>query len=274
MSSPLSLAFSPCPNDTFIFDAMVHQKIDTEGLTFDFHMEDVESLNHLAMKGTIDVCKISYHAWIYVTKKYSMLNSGSALGYRNGPLVISREKIGLEDLEDLVIAVPGEFTTAHLLLKIASPRSKMKRIMVFSEIEDAVLNGTVDAGVIIHENRFTYEQKGLHKVADLGEYWEGLTHCPIPLGGIAARKGLGFDVINKLNRIMRHSVLHAMGNPESAMGFVRENAREMDEDVMKKHIGLYVNDFTVDIGSEGRKAVQKLTGLADEMRISGNGGGN
>ncbi|MDP4282101.1 MAG: 1,4-dihydroxy-6-naphthoate synthase [Bacteroidota bacterium] len=254
----IKLAFSPCPNDTFIFDAIVHEKIDLENLSFDYRLEDVETLNHLAMEGRMDMIKVSYHAYLYLLNTYCLLNSGSALGFGNGPLVISGKPFQLEDLPGLTIAVPGEFTTANLLLSIIVPEARMKRIMVFDEIEDSVLSGKTDAGVIIHENRFTYKGKGLFKIADLGEHWERLMHLPIPLGGIITKKSLGFETINKLNRIMRRSVEYAMSHPEDTMEFVRANAKEMDETVMKKHIGLYVNDYTLDLGDEGKKAIQKL----------------
>ena len=254
----INLAFSPCPNDTFIFDAMVHNKIDTEGLEFNFTMADVEVLNHMAMQGKIDMCKVSYHAFLYLKRKYVMLDSGSALGFGNGPLIISKKKYTIGDLETLTIAIPGEYTTANLLLKIIAPLARKKKVMVFHEIEEAVSIGKVDAGVIIHENRFTYEKKGLRKVADLGEYWENLMHSPVPLGGIIIKKTFGHEVIRKVNRIMNRSVVFALQNPGSAMAFIHENAQEMDEEVMKKHIGLYVNDFTVDLGEEGKEAVQKL----------------
>lgn len=261
----IKLAFSPCPNDTFIFDAMVHNKIDTEGLEFDFEMADVEVLNHMAMQGKIDMCKVSYHAFLYLNSNYIMLDSGSAVGFGNGPLIISKKKYTMEDLEMLTIAIPGEYTTAHLLLKIIAPLARKKKVMVFHEIEGAVSSGEVDAGVIIHENRFTYENKGLRKVADLGEYWENRMHSPVPLGGIIVKKSFGSEVISKINRIMHRSVVFALQNPGSVMDFVRENAQEMDEEVMKKHIGLYVNDFTVDLGEEGKKAVQKLFETAKDF---------
>ncbi len=254
----INLAFSPCPNDTFIFDAMVHNKIDTEGLEFNFTMADVEVLNRRAMDGNIDMCKVSYHAFLYLKRNYDMLDSGSAVGFGNGPLIISKKKYTVEDLETLSIAIPGEYTTANLLLKIIAPLARKKKVLVFHQIEEAVSNGEVDAGVIIHENRFTYEKKGLRKVADLGEYWENRMHSPVPLGGIIVKKSFGHEVIRKINRIMNRSVVFALQNPGSVMAFVRENAQEMDEEVMKKHIGLYVNDFTVDLGEEGKKAVQKL----------------
>jgi 1,4-dihydroxy-6-naphthoate synthase len=254
----ISLAFSPCPNDTFIFDAMVHGKIDTEGLLFNFRMEDVETLNHLAMEGAVDMIKVSYHAYLYLTGKYRLLDSGSALGTGNGPLLVSKKKYSIPELNDLMVAIPGNYTTAHLLLKIMAPGIHRKKIMVFDQIEDAVLSGEADAGVIIHENRFTYERRGLQKIADLGEYWEKLTHCPIPLGGILARNDLGEEIIGKLNRVMRRSVTFAMKNPDSVMDFVRQNAQAMEDEVMQKHIALYVNNFTLDLGEEGKEAIEKL----------------
>jgi 1,4-dihydroxy-6-naphthoate synthase len=262
----LTLAFSPCPNDTFIFDAMVHGRIETEGLAFGYRMEDVETLNHLALEGAVDMVKVSYHAWLYLAERYCLLDSGSALGRGNGPLLVSKKNLSLRDLEDLTVAIPGEYTTAHLLLKILAPRIRRKRIMVFHKIEDAILSGEVDAGVIIHENRFTYERKGLRKIADLGEYWEGITHGPIPLGGIIARNGLGDEILAKLNRVMHRSVAFAMKNPDAVMDFVRQNAQEMEEDVMKKHIALYVNHFTLDLGEEGKKAVDKLFEFTKPIR--------
>jgi 1,4-dihydroxy-6-naphthoate synthase len=254
----ITLGFSPCPNDTFIFDALVHHKVDTEGLTFEPRMDDVETLNHLAMQDMLEMVKISYHAFLYLSDRYEMLNSGSAIGFGAGPLLISNKDYSIEDLPNLTVAVPGEYTTAHLLLKLAAPSVKKKKIMVFHEIEDALLSGVADAGVIIHENRFTYEQKGLKKILDLGEYWENLTHSPIPLGGIAVKKSLGTGCIAQLNRIMRRSVVYAQSNPDDVMGFVRGHAQEMDEAVMKKHIALYVNKYTTDFGAEGKMAVEHL----------------
>jgi len=264
-SPVISLAFSPCPNDTFIFDAMVHQKIDTEGLSFDYRMADVEDLNHMAMNDRVEMSKVSYHAWLYLREKYFLLDSGSAMGFGNGPLVIGKKACSLEDLENMAIAIPGEYTTANLLLKIFAPKAKNKKIMVFYEIENAILDGKVEAGVIIHENRFTYQDKGLVKIADLGEHWEQMTHCPIPLGAIVVRKSLGSDLISRLNRIMKRSVEYAMNNPDSSMDFVRENAQEMDEMVMKKHINLYVNEFTMDMGETGKNAIIKLLDVTNDF---------
>ena len=229
----IQLSFSPCPNDTFIFDAMVHQKIDTEGIMFDYRMADVEELNRVALLHQAEMTKVSYHTWLFLREHYHLLNSGSALGYGNGPLVISKSAFLPEELELLTIGIPGEYTTAHLLLKIFVPKLRNKKIVVFHEIEDAILNGSIDAGVIIHENRFTFEKKGLYKICDLGELWENLTKCPVPLGGIVVNKDLGTELSSKLERVMRRSVQFALDHPDSSMDFVRKNAREMEYNVMK-----------------------------------------
>ena len=265
--SVINLGFSPCPNDTFIFAAMVHGMIDTEGLEFDYRMEDVERLNHLAMDGGMDMVKVSYHAFLHLSPVYRLLDSGSALGFGNGPLLISKKKYSIGDLDDLTVAIPGEYTTAHLLLKLIAPRIRRKKILVFNGIENAILKDEVDAGVIIHENRFTYERKGLQKIADLGEAYENLTHYPIPLGGIIAQKKLGKEMLDRLNRILHRSVAYAMENPGAVMDFVRSNAQEMEDEVILKHIHLYVNDYTLDLGTEGRQAIARLFELALENGV-------
>ncbi len=262
MAVLIKLGFSPCPNDTFIFAAMVKGMIDTEGLEFDYRTEDVETLNHLAMRDAIDMVKVSYHAFLYLSPVYRLLDAGSALGFGQGPLVISKKKYSINELEDRLVAIPGEYTTAHLLLKLLVPGVQRKKIMVFNEIEDAILRDEVDAGVIIHENRFTYERKGLIKIADLGEVYENNNHSPIPLGGIIAKKDLGEKVLDKLNRCMYKSVAYAMDHPDEVMDFVRSNAREMEDEVILKHIHLYVNNYTLDLGSDGRKAIARLFDLA------------
>lgn len=254
----ISLGFSPCPNDTFIFDALVHHKTDTEGIDFTILVEDVETLNHLALKDELDMVKVSYHAFLHISDRYEMLNSGNALGFGAGPLLISKLNYSPGDLRNLTVAIPGEFTTAHLLLNLAVQNIKKKKILVFHQIEDAILSGDVDAGVIIHENRFTYGKKGLKKILDLGEYWEQQTNLPIPLGGIAVKKNLGAGMISRLNRIMKRSVEYALSNPADALDFVRSYAQEMEEEVMRKHIALYVNQYTVDLGTEGKRAVSEL----------------
>lgn len=258
----LSLGFSPCPNDTYIFDAMIHGKIDTEGLEFEVFMEDVETLNQRAMKGELDITKLSYHAYAYLLEKYVLLDAGSALGKNCGPLLIAKQPMTDEAVEKAVIAIPGKYTTANFLLSLAFPNAARKLETVFSDIENAVLDGRVGAGLIIHENRFTYEQKGLVKIIDLGEFWESSTGLPIPLGGIVVRRELPEEVKHKVNRVMERSVRFAFENPQSSKDFVREHAQEMDEAVMDSHIRLYVNDFTKNLGGAGRTAIGRLFDVA------------
>ena len=263
----ISLGFSTCPNDTFIFDAMIHHKIDTEGLDFEVVLGDVEELNQKALNNTLDVTKISYHAFSKIVENYVLLDSGSALGYKNGPLLISKHKMYPDEVKDSKIAIPGFNTTANLLFSIAFPDSQNKTEYLFSDIEEAVLDGEVDAGLIIHENRFTYEKKGLKKVIDLGEYWEEKTGLPIPLGGIAVNRKLDKEIQLKLNRVLKRSVGFAFENPKSAYPFIKQYAQEMDEDVMYKHIELYVNDFTKDLGLDGRNAIKVLYEKAISLGI-------
>ena len=246
---------------------MVHGKIDTKGLSFDFILADVEELNRRAFKGIPDVTKLSYFAYAYISDKYQLLNSGSALGNNCGPLLISKKKIDLADIHKYSIAIPGKYTTANFLFSMAFPGAGNKKEMLFSEIENAILKDTVDAGVIIHENRFTYEQKGLIKLIDLGEYWEEQTKMPIPLGGIAIKRSFPDELKQKVDKIIRRSVEYAIANPRSAYDFIKANAMEMNDDVMYKHIGLYVNKFTVDIGMEGKNAVSIMFEKALEKKI-------
>jgi 1,4-dihydroxy-6-naphthoate synthase len=254
-----TLGFSPCPNDTFIFDALVNQKIDTEGITFDVHLEDVQTLNEWAKSEKLNISKISYGVLPIVQNTYSLLSSGGALGKGVGPLLISKNPItDLESVNKMKIAVPGINTTAHLLFSMAFPNAKNKQFLVFHEIEAAVLSGAVDAGVIIHENRFTYLEKGLVKLMDLGAYWEEKLDCPIPLGGIIMQKK--FDQITqlKIESLIKKSVEYAFQNYPQITEYVRCHAQEMSESVMRQHIDLYVNNFSIDLGIEGRKAVETL----------------
>jgi 1,4-dihydroxy-6-naphthoate synthase len=263
----LTLGFSPCPNDTFIFDAMVHGKIDTEGLEFSPVISDVEELNNLAFKGEIDVTKLSYYTLARVFEQFRLLSAGSALGYKNGPLLISRHKIYPDEVKDLTIAIPGENTTANLLLSIAHPNVKEKKCYLFSLIEEVVLSGEMDAGLIIHENRFTYQKKGLKKIVDLGQYWEELTKMPIPLGGIAVNRKLNISMQQKINRVMKRSVEFAFEHPKETWGFVKKHAQSMEDSVMESHISLYVNQFTRDLGDKGREAISVLYAKAAEKGI-------
>ena len=254
----LTLGFSTCPNDTFIFDAMIHRKVDTEDLHFDVLMADVEELNRNAFAGNIDITKLSYHAFAYVADRYILLTSGSALGYKNGPLLISKRKIYPDEVPDLKVAIPGKYTTANLLFSIAYPVVKEKLEYLFSDIENALLDGEVDAGVIIHENRFTFEKNGLRKIVDLGEDWEEKTKNPIPLGGIVIHRRLENKVQLKVNRILKRSVEFAFANPNSGYSFIKNHAQELDDDVIQKHINLYVNNFSIDLGETGKNAIKIL----------------
>src|SRR5829696_3546886 len=227
----LTLGASPCPNDCFIIDAIVHRRIDLEGLDFDVRLDDVEALNRAAFAGQLDVTKLSFHAFAFCADRFVALNAGSALGRNCGPLLISRRQIDPEEVSggSLAIAIPGKYTTANFLLGFAFPAAANRTEMVFSDIEGAVLSGTVDAGVIIHENRFTYAAKGLRKIIDLGEHWEQQTGFPIPLGGIVASRTLPPDVIARVDRVFRRSVEFAFANPDASLPFVREHAQEMSE---------------------------------------------
>ncbi|MBK7568183.1 MAG: 1,4-dihydroxy-6-naphthoate synthase [Bacteroidetes bacterium] len=265
----LSLGFSPCPNDTYIFDALAHQKIDTEGLEFDIVFADVETLNNNAHHEDLDITKLSYHAYAYMSRNYQLLTSGSALGRGCGPLLISKGEIPRSKIEFCLVGIPGKLTTANFLLSMAFPEAATKKEYVFSEIENALLSEAIDIGVIIHENRFTYQAKGLKKIIDLGEWWEKKYQLPIPLGGICVRRNFDTDLKQKINRVLKRSVEFAMKNPDQTMDFVRQHSQEMEEEVMKKHIQLYVNDFTVDLGAEGKNAVEKLYEVAMEKRIIG-----
>ncbi|SEQ82857.1 menaquinone biosynthesis family protein [Pedobacter rhizosphaerae] len=270
----LTLGFSPCPNDTFIFDALIHHKIDTEGLDFEVLFDDVETLNQKALRAELDITKLSFHAFAYVAHQYALLDAGSALGFGVGPLLISK-KYTPETLQaelakenhNLKIGIPGKYTTANFLLGIAYPGLQNKQEMVFSEIEDALLNEQIDLGLIIHENRFTYQDKGLTKIVDLGDYWEKQTGCAIPLGGIVINRTLDRAVQLKVNRLIRQSVEYAFAHPKSGIDFIKAHAQAMEESVMYKHIELYVNQYSINLGAEGRKAIDTLFTLAQERNI-------
>ena len=264
----LSLGFSPCPNDTFIFDALVNKKIDTGNLEFDVILEDVQTLNEFALQQKPDITKISYGVWPLLQDDYVLLESGGALGKGVGPLLIAKSPLNINELNDKLIAIPGKNTTAHMLFSLAFPKSKNKIFKVFNQIEDAVLNEEVDAGVIIHENRFTYQQRGLHKLMDLGDYWETQTQLPIPLGGIIARKKLDTSVIKQVDALIKQSVEYAFKHHyENLSDYVRSHAQEMSEHVMRQHIDLYVNDYSIELGTGGKKAVEKLLDVYQQMQL-------
>lgn len=255
----IDIGFSPCPNDTFIFDALVNQKIDTCGLSFNAILEDVQTLNEWAIIGKLPVSKLSYGVLPTVGSLYSVLNSGSALGKGVGPLLISKHKIAVDDrlIGESVVAIPGENTTAHLLFSLAFPLIKNKVFLRYDAIEDFVLSGK-GLGVIIHENRFTYHDKGLKKITDLGEFWESRTGLAIPLGGIVIKKEVDLGVQQKVDQLIKKSIEYAFANYTGLSDYIRAHAQEMSEDVMRQHINLYVNNFSLALGEEGKAAVNKL----------------
>ncbi len=256
----LSIGFSPCPNDTFIFDALINGKIDTGSLRFKPVLEDVETLNEWALQGKLDITKLSFPAYFQTLETYCLLRSGSALGRGVGPLLVAHsEKTFLEEaVDNATVALPGVHTTAHLLFSFAYPNARNKVYKIFHEIEDTVVNKMADLGVIIHENRFTYEQKGLHKVLDLGNFWETKMQVPIPLGGIVIKKEHGDDVYNEVNRLISASLQYAFDNYPFLPNYVKQHAQAMSDEVMRRHIELYVNKYSLDLGSEGAKAVEVL----------------
>jgi 1,4-dihydroxy-6-naphthoate synthase len=263
----LTLGFSPCPNDTFMFYPLVHSLVDTGELTFSERLEDVETLNQLALAGELDVSKVSYHALGHIRDQYALLRSGSALGRGCGPLLIARENLTAADLRSRIIAIPGRYTTAKLLLRLFDPTFENFIVMPFNEIMDAVTSGIADAGLIIHESRFTYQGFGLHKLVDLGEWWEEQTSLPIPLGGIVARRSLGAETIAVIERALRAGVTYARNNPAEAAAYIREHAQEMSAEVCAAHIGLYVNDFSAELGDEGERAIAELMRRAERAGI-------
>jgi 1,4-dihydroxy-6-naphthoate synthase len=261
----LKLGYSPCPNDTFIFDALVNKKINTGGINFEPVLEDVQTLNEWAIEGKLDVSKISYGVLPLVLNEYLVLNAGGALGEGVGPLLISRKNIALGEIESKVVGIPGRNTTAHMIFSHAFPAAFKKEFLLFSDIEKAVLEERIDAGVIIHENRFTYQQKGLIKLMDLGEYWEQETKSPIPLGGIVIKRSIKDSMKQKVDDLIRNSVQYAFNNYPLITDYVKQHSQEMEESVMRQHIDLYVNDFSIALNENGKTAVYKLLNVYQEV---------
>ena len=263
----LTIGFSPCPNDTFIFDALVNKKIDTEGLQLEPVLEDVQTLNEWALQGKLDITKISYGVLPLLLDQYLVLNAGGALGKGVGPLLITKkEGYTTRDVDQMTIAIPGEHTTAHMLFSLAFPKATGKKFMVFSAIEDAVLHSQVDAGVIIHENRFTYQQKGLKKLMDLGEYWEQQTGNPIPLGGIVMKKSFDATLQQQVDKLIHQSLEYAFAHYPLVTDYVKQHSQEMSEAVMRQHIDLYVNNYSLQLGEDGKAAVHTFLDIYGRMK--------
>ena len=263
----LTLGFSPCPNDTFIFDAIANKKIDTNGFDFDIVLEDVQTLNEWAIEGKLDITKLSYAVLPLVLDKYAVLNSGSALGSGVGPLLLKNDRQKIAAVENNIIAIPGENTTAHLLFSLAYPEARNKIFLRYDEIEKFVSDGK-GLGVIIHENRFTYEAKGLHKIIDLGDYWEKQTGKPIPLGGITIGKKLEPSVQLQIDKLIKESIEYAFSNYPLLGGYVKKHSQEMSEEVMRKHIDLYVNNYSIDLKEEGKDAIIKLLQVYENLNAA------
>ncbi len=274
----ISLGYSPCPNDTFIFYAMINEKVDTKNLKFNEVLLDVETLNQKALNTELDMTKVSYHAFGHLRNKYCLLRAGGALGRGCGPLVIAKNEYTMDELRGKRISIPGKLTTAFLLLQLYDSSFSNKPsaltfqpsnivVMPFHHIIEAVANENIDAGLIIHESRFTYPSYGLKKIIDLGVWWEKETGLPIPLGGIIAKHSLGTGLNKKINKILRQSIEYAFRKRAEPMNYIKEHSQELSDDVINQHINLYVNDFSIDVGQDGEKAVKELLSRAEEARI-------
>ena len=274
----LTLGYSPCPNDTFIFYALIHDKIDTKNLKFKETLLDVETLNQKALHTELDLTKISYHAFGHMRKNYCLLRAGGALGRGCGPLVIAKNEYAMEELRGKKIAIPGKLTTAFLLLQLfdpsfLTPNSKLLTsnfvfiVMPFDKIIDAVAKEEVDAGLIIHESRFTYPSYGLKQIIDLGEWWEKQTGHPIPLGGIIAKRSLGEGLNKKINKTIKSSIEYAFSNRSEPMDYIKKHSQELSDEVINQHINLYVNNYSLNVGQDGEKAVIALLSRAEEAGI-------
>lgn len=270
MERTLSLGYSPCPNDTFIFYALVHGKIDTAGIAYKEVLEDVETLNRMAQQARLDITKVSFHAFGHLRDTYCLLRSGGALGRGCGPLVVARDMCSMQELRGKTIAIPGELTTAFLLLQVFDPELKQRiTVMPFHQIIDAVKSGAADAGLIIHESRFTYQQQGLQQIMDLGAWWEQETGLPIPLGCIIAGRDLGSKLVRKTDALIRKSLEYAFSHSEETKAYIRQHAQELDDSVIEQHIGLYVNDYSLDIRDEGVRAIEELFRRAADQGVIG-----
>ncbi len=267
MMKTLTIGYSPCPNDTFIFYALTHGKVRVAGIEFREQLEDVETLNRMALDGGLDITKISYHALGHLRENYALLRSGGALGRGCGPLIVARAGTTLGDLKKGSVAIPGKLTTAYLLLRLFDPSIENVTVMTFDRVMDAVSKGDATAGLIIHESRFTYPRYKLEKLLDLGEWWERYSGLPIPLGGILGKRSLGRDLLLRVEEGIRESIRYAGVHPDEVMGYCRRYSQEMDEKVMRSHIDLYVNTFSLDLAREGLSAVRRLFAEAEARGI-------
>lgn len=263
----ITLGISTCPNDTYTFDALIHKKIDTQGIDFKVVMGDVQELNRRAMCGDLQMTKLSYFAYAHVYKTYQILDAGSALGFANGPLFICKKGNEKNITSKSKILIPGKETTANLLFSMAYPDYTNKTECLFSEIEPRIMSGEFDAGVIIHENRFTYAERGFSMLRDMGDFWENETHTPIPLGAITIRRDVPDDLKKTINQLLRESIEYANAHPQASNAFIHEYAQAIEDDVLKKHIALFVNDFSLSLGKQGKTAIETLYQRAKAVGI-------
>ncbi|HPX75508.1 MAG TPA: 1,4-dihydroxy-6-naphthoate synthase [Bacteroidales bacterium] len=254
----LKLAISPCPNDTFMFDALINKKIDTKNFDFEIIIDDIEKLNSYTKQQEVDISKTSFHNFLKISDNYQLLNSGTAMGKNCGPLIVSKRKIYPDELKHCKIAIPGESTTANLLMQIFFKEAQNKNVYLFSDIEELVLSNECDAGLLIHETRFTYQKRGLKLIADLGNLWENKFNLPIPLGGIIVKRSLPDKIKQEIDKMLSESINLAFQNPRSTIPFMKKHAVEMDEEIMMQHVNLYVNEYSKDIGDLGKKSIYKL----------------
>lgn len=254
----LKINISTCPNDTFMFDAMLHKKTDVKGVDFELFMGDIDNLNSIAYSDNVDISKLSFAAYPKITDRYQILNSGSALGFNSGPLLVSRKNISLDDIPHIKIGIPGETTTANMLLKSIFNNKLNTKTYLFSDISTAILDNEIDAGVLIHEERFLYNSKGLRLVCDLGQKWEELTKLPIPLGCIVINRDLDLEIKKSIESMISESILYALKNPQSSYNFVKQHAKELSDEVIKKHIDMFVNKYSVSMGNDGKSAIMEL----------------
>jgi 1,4-dihydroxy-6-naphthoate synthase len=267
MTRTLTIGFSPCPNDTYIFYALIHGKVRVPGITFHERLEDVETLNNMALNGMLDITKTSYHALGHIREQYALLRSGGALGRGCGPLVVVKPGTEIADVHNGPVAIPGQLTTAYLLLRLFDPTIESIQVMTFDRIMDSVSQGESIAGLIIHESRFTYPLHGLEKILDLGEWWEQYSGLPIPLGCILGKRELGREVLLRVETGVRESLEYARANPHEVMSYCKKYSQELDDQVIQSHIDLYVNDFSLDMGTEGLSAIHRLFGEAESRSI-------
>ena len=262
MDKELTFGYSPCPNDTFMFNAIACGDVGVAGYRMKPVLNDIETLNGLAMNGTLDVTKLSFYAWLKAKKSYRLLTSGAAMGFGCGPVLIARKPLKQGAIDRCRVVLPGRWTTAHLLFRLWAPDASQRLFAPYDRIFESLASGHADCGVIIHESRFTFESAGYSSVVDLGAWWEEKTGLPIPLGGIAARKSLGEPLIEQVDAAVNESIRQAMASPEETLPYIRQHAQEMDETVLQAHICTFVNDFSLGLTAQGRRAIDTLETMA------------